>query len=379
MTSTRSSPPSRVRLKRRHQLALGGEGHLADALEARRRRARRAPIFASATRNAASVGSPWIAHVAADLAQHGVVREAPAAEHRRAPRRAGPRPRAARPSGEQLAPRVGSRSPVTSTSPEAVTTFWIVISFFVSVPVLSEQIDRGGAERLDRRQPLHDRAAARHALHAEREHHREDRRQALRHGGDGERDAEEQHGDEVGRRVDVGGQRGSCRRRPAAITITAMPSMRPMRATSRWSGVRCPPCAPSRRAIVPISVAMPVAGDDRAAAPACRPRCPLKTMFRRSPSAAGAVELAVVLQHRLALAGQRRLRDGQRRRLDEARVGAAPRRPPPSSRRRRARGRQPGSAALARRAPRRPSPRPCAAAPRPPARPAPPARSRARR
>ena len=68
--------------KRAHQLALGGERHLADALEPRARALRCSPsIFASATRNAASVGSPWIVHSPSVLAQHGVVRQAAGREH----------------------------------------------------------------------------------------------------------------------------------------------------------------------------------------------------------------------------------------------------------------------------------------------------------
>ena len=63
-----------------------------------------------------------------------------------------------------------------------------------------------------------------------------------------------------------------------AITITAIPSMRPMRSTSRCSGVRCSSVRPSRRATLPISVAMPVA------VTTARPRprvtaVPLNTMF----------------------------------------------------------------------------------------------------
>ena len=69
-----------------------------------------------------------------------------------------------------------------------------------------------------------------------------------------------------------------------AIAITAIPSMRPIRSTSRCSGVLCASTRPSRRATLPISVAIPVAVTT--ARP--RPRAtavPLKTMFTRSPSA----------------------------------------------------------------------------------------------
>ncbi len=72
----------------------------------------------------------------------------------------------------------------------------------------------------------------------------------------------------------------------AAIATTAIPSMRPIRSISRWSGVRACSVRPRRRATLPISVAMPVAVTT--ALP--RPRVtavPLKTMFTRSPSPAG--------------------------------------------------------------------------------------------
>ena len=48
--------------------------------------------------------------------------------------------------------------------------------------------DRRRAERLDRGQFAHQRAAAGHAQHAERERHRDDGRQPFRHGGHGETD-----------------------------------------------------------------------------------------------------------------------------------------------------------------------------------------------
>ena len=101
--------PLDVGLERGHQLALGRERDLAHPLEPRARRASVSPILASATRNAASVGSPWIVHVAAVLAQHGVVGQAAAAAARRAPRRAAPGRRAGgrRPAAR---PPAGSRS-----------------------------------------------------------------------------------------------------------------------------------------------------------------------------------------------------------------------------------------------------------------------------
>ena len=82
-----------------------------------------------------------------------------------------------------------------------------------------------------------------------------------------------------------------------------------MRSISRCSGVRSSSVRPSRRATWPISVSMPVA------VTTARPRprvtaVPLKTMLSRSPSGGRLVEpVRDVLEHRLALAGERRLGD----------------------------------------------------------------------
>ena len=59
----------------------------------------------------------------------------------------------------------------------------------VSVPVLSEQIRDTEPERLDRRQPPDDGVALGHALHADRQRDRDERRQALRN--DRHRDADD--------------------------------------------------------------------------------------------------------------------------------------------------------------------------------------------
>ena len=95
---------------------------------------------------------------------------------------------------------------MTSTSPDGVTTFSIVISFFVSVPVLSEQTtDAEPSVSTDDSRFTIARWRG-HALHAEGEHDRQDGRQPLRHGGDRQRHADEQHVDEVGGVLDVGGE-----------------------------------------------------------------------------------------------------------------------------------------------------------------------------
>ena len=72
-----------------------------------------------------------------------------------------------------------------------------------------------------------------------------------------------------------------------AITTTAMPSMRPMRATSMPSGVGASMVASSMPAMAPTSVCMPVAVTTARPVP-CAMAVPLNTMSSRSPSAAGA-------------------------------------------------------------------------------------------
>ncbi len=78
----------------------------------------------------------------------------------------------------------------------------------------------------------------------------------------------------------------------SATTTTATPSIRPMRATSFCSGVGSSTVASSISAIVPISLAMPVAVTTARPVP-CTTAVPLKTMLRRSPSAAGPGRAAV--------------------------------------------------------------------------------------
>ena len=79
-----------VALDRRHQLALRRERDLATRSKRRSRRSV-APSLRSATRNAASVGSPWISHSPPSaLAQVRVAGQAAAAEHHDGSSRSGP-------------------------------------------------------------------------------------------------------------------------------------------------------------------------------------------------------------------------------------------------------------------------------------------------
>ena len=125
-------------MERRHQLALGGERDLARrAGSARRARRPPRPAFRAATSSAPSVGSPCTIQRPSCSAHDGVVR-AIGRGRARARARRGARPRSRR--RPRAAPRPPARSPmpVNVTRPLAVTTTRTVISFFVSVPVLSD-------------------------------------------------------------------------------------------------------------------------------------------------------------------------------------------------------------------------------------------------
>ena len=114
-------------------------------------------------------------------------------------------------------------------------------------------------EGLHRREPLHDRPLRGHALDAERQDHREDRRQTLWHRRDGERHADQQRIDHVGGAAD--GRRNQDRNdddgRQRHHGDTRAP--RPSHEICCWSGVRSSEAESSSVAIRPISVSIEVA------------------------------------------------------------------------------------------------------------------------
>ena len=260
-----------------------------------------------------------------------------------------------------------------------MTTRSIVISFFVSVPVLSEQIT--DAEPSVSTDDSFFTIACRRAMRCTPSASTTDRI-AGRPSGTAATASETPSSSTSTtsrRRRDVGGEQDRADDHDGDRRSTAMPEHAPdavdlaLQRRALLLGARR-----AGAATLPISVAMPVA------VTTARPRprvtaVPLKTMFTPVAEPDRLGERGDVLQHRLALAGQRRLGDRQRRRLDQPRVGAD----------RVALGQQQdvaghhvgggNRAPRARRARRPPSPPPSAAAPRPPARRAPPARSRARR
>ena len=122
-----------------------------------------------------------------------------------------------------------------------------------------------------------------------------------------------------------------------------------MRSTSRCRGVGSSSVRPSRRATLPISVAMPVAVTTAAATPAGDGGA-VEHHVHAVAQGRRLGERSDVLEHRLALAGERRLRHRERGRLDQPGVGAHRVALGQQQRRRPARRRPTGRAPRARRA-----------------------------
>ena len=123
--------------------------------------------------------------------------------------------------------------------------------------------DRRRAERLDRAQPLDERAAAREARHADRERERDRRQQPLGHVGDDQADREGDRVVRAGARRRAsrsGGTRGRRRRRRAR-------SARRRGAPARSSGLSSTSTRCESAAIRPSSVCIPVAKTSARASP----------------------------------------------------------------------------------------------------------------
>ena len=212
LVTTAMPPRSASACESAHQLPLGAERHLADALEACLPRVGE-PLDLGLRDEECGLGRVALDRpLAVLLAEHGVVREAPSQEH-----------------GADLVEQGGvvERSPVDpelALGPVARSGHLHLAGgrhhpldrhlVLRQRPGLVRAHDRGRPQSLDRRQPLHDRPLPRHALHAECEDDREDRGQPLRHGGDRQGDPDQQHRDEVGGVVDVRRWPGWSRPRP---------------------------------------------------------------------------------------------------------------------------------------------------------------------
>ena len=179
--------------------------------------------------------------------------------------------------------------------------------------------DGGGAERLDRRQLLDDRVVPGHSLHAQREYDRQDRRQAFGHCRHGQRHAEQQHGNDVGGTADVRQQQdgdnhhvGNADNRQSQHAADAS-HLDLQRRRPRQGGVQqAGDAAHFRRH---------ARGDDDGTSGASGHGGALEHHVEPIAQSGGRRRRRGVLEDGFALAGQGRLLNAQRRGLEEARVG----------------------------------------------------------
>ena len=195
--TTTKIAPHLVEVHGAHQLSLRRERHLVDArYPSRPRRAPRRPSQSSSAFGGISGRpTPSCSSIVAGSGPpaNSARRMSPAfgiscnGNHRR----------------RDLAERVVAGAALASP-PTGVTASRTVISLRVSVPVLSVQIVVAAPSVSTAESPADNRVPRGHALHAEREHHGEDRRQSLGHRGDRERDPDQHHVDQRGRALDLG-------------------------------------------------------------------------------------------------------------------------------------------------------------------------------
>jgi len=189
----------------RHQPPLGGERDLAAALE--RVRPGLEPGQLAGGNEERRLGRVAVhLHGVGVLGDDGVVGQGPAEQHQLDLR---PQRRVAEVAGDGLRPTVravaGAGQPHLARRGQHPLHGHLVPG---ERPGLVGRDHRRAAEGLHRVQVLHHRTPGRHPLHADRQHHRQDRRQALRHGGHRERDTEQQDGDRVPQIVHAVQQRG---------------------------------------------------------------------------------------------------------------------------------------------------------------------------
>jgi hypothetical protein len=307
-----------VRLQRRHELALRGERELADALESR------PPCVREAVDLGLGHEEGPLRRIALDppfavaLAQGRVVGEAAGTDQ-----------------GAHLFQQRALAQDLTVDARPAVGT--VAAPGEVHLPgrrdhlldrhlVLGQRAglvradDGGRSERLDGRQALDDRAAGRHPLDAEREHQREDRGQALGHRRDRQRHPDQQHVDQIRRLVDVGGQqdRGDDHDRDHDHDEAEHPpEMLDLALQGRLLGL-----GPAQQARDAAHLARHAGGGHHSHPSASRDGRPVEDHVDAVTQRRRLAERRHILEHRLALAGQRGLGDHQRCGLDQASVGA---------------------------------------------------------
>ena len=145
----------------------------------------------------------------------------------------------------------------------------MVISERVSVPVLSEQITDADPSVSTDDSVLDDGVAFGHALHTEREHHRQDGGQALRYGSHGQRHPEQQHVHQVGGVADLTDEQDGAHHH-AGDRDHREAERAPDARDLLSSGVGSSTVASSSAAILPIWVSMPVAVTSARPCPAPR-------------------------------------------------------------------------------------------------------------
>ena len=247
------------------------------------------PSLRSATRKAASVGSPWISQPPSLACRRvGVAGQAAAAEHDHLLG-------VQRPAFEQRAlvldlalGRVADAGDVRAA--RSVITRSIVISERVSVPVLSEQITEAepSVSTDDRFLTI----AWCRAMRCTPSASTTDRIAGSPSGTAATASDTPSSSTRVtSPALRMSDSANSVPITTTAMMTTAMPSMRPMRATSCASGVGSSAVASSSVAIAPISVSIAVAVTTARPLP-CATAVPLKTMFRRSPSGTAAASVA---------------------------------------------------------------------------------------
>jgi hypothetical protein len=305
----------RVRFERAHQLPLGAERDLAAPAESAGALLRRAEL--SLRDEERRLGRIALHRPAAVVApQDGVAGEAAAAQHRA---HLGPqRPALDRAAVDRDLPGglvAGAADRRLTGAGDDAQDRHLVAGQGAG---LVGSDDRRRAERLDGRQALHDRAAAGHPLDADGEDHRQDGRQAFGHGGDGQRYGEQEHVDEPAGDLHLRGEEdrrdddqgddddGDPERPPDEVDLAL--ERRPL------------PARPAQQLGDATHLGRHARRGDHRAAAAAGDRGAAEQHVQPVAQRCRLVEATGILEHRLALPGQRRLGHGERGRLQQPAV-----------------------------------------------------------
>jgi len=307
-----------VGLERAHELALRCEGHLADPLEA-------GPAGLGGAQLGLRHQEGGLGGIAlhgpfpAVLAQHGVVGEAPAGQNE---------PHLVGDGGVAIARRASIDHNVALRSVARAGHLGLAGSgdhrghrhlVAGEGAGLVRADDRRRSERLDGGQLLDDGVLAGHALDPQRQHDREDGGQALGHRRHRQRHPDEQHVDQVGGAVHVGGHQdggdhhggddhhGDGQRAPDALDLALQRCALLLGAAEQAGDA--------------AHLGVHAGGSDHRAAAPTGHRGATEHHVDAVPQRDWAGERGRVLEDRFALPRQRRLRHRERRHLHQAGVG----------------------------------------------------------